>query len=876
MMDIRRSRVWFWMVVFCVRVGFAQITRTVYIDPINNNGPAGWNNISFGAVGNTAVLKDSLQQSTGIRATVSVRLNPSANGNASPAPSGDAAEFAPAGANSAYGHTTVWGSVDPIPYGEVTFSNLLADVAYAFTFYGSRVGVLAGDNRETLYTVTGTNSDSNTLNASNNSNRVAVVSNIFPRANGTLTLRIEPGPQNNQANGFFYLTGMKVVYEEPEAPPAPEIMTMYVDAAGTSAATGWNLVSFTAAAGIVPLATTNGTATGIGMRVTTPLPSSNTAGTNNPTGDAAEFKPAGVQNCFGHNASYNGTSVPKGVAVFSGMNTNVAYTFTFYASRMAAADDRSASYTLTGENTGAGTLNGANNYSKVCVVSNIYPQSEGTITLEITKGPSNNNSADYFYIAALKITCEAYEATGLPEEPVAGKRLLFFGNSFSLGEDVPGHVGSIAAIAGHPAPLVVADLLGGTDLAYHITQVDEYPQNNVTHASLTGTNTWDHVVIQGYSTEATRVRDPAVFRANALALYRRVKDHASGKGEGVGPVLYQTWARAPGHSYYPGTFADPAEMQHEIRTNYQAAADIIQAAEPAADVRIARVGDAFELAGFTPADLYGSDLYHAGNLGPELAALIIYKAIYDAPVTNIPYAAVAAANWTSMSSNDWTRVTYWAEGLTPPEEPPEAPPARPMPGQREVIYVDPVSNNGPAGWNNVAVTSAQEVELLATNRYATGIRMTVVTPLRGPNTSASATPSGAAAVFQPAGSNTAYGNTATFSGGVAPTGVLRFSGLSRLRPYTFTFYGSRVGADVTDNRDTRYTVTGANSGSATLNAARNSTQVATVADIAADEAGTITVSIEKGPDNTNTYGFFYLTAFSIESLIRGTIFMIGP
>jgi hypothetical protein len=125
------------------------------------------------------------------------------------------------------------------------------------------------------------------------------------------------------------------------------------------------------------------------------------------------------------------------------------------------------------------------------------------------------------------------------------KRLLFFGNSFSVYDDVPGHVRSLAALAGHPAPLVVADLALGTDLAYHIGQVDSYPENNVAHASLDGTNTWDWVVIQGYSTEATHLRDPAVFKANALALFQRVKDHASGKGVGVSPLLFQTWAREP-------------------------------------------------------------------------------------------------------------------------------------------------------------------------------------------------------------------------------------------------------------------------------------------------------------------------------------------
>lgn len=130
-----------------------------------------------------------------------------------------------------------------------------------------------------------------------------------------------------------------------------------------------------------------------------------------------------------------------------------------------------------------------------------------------------------------------------PQVEETAKRLLFFGNSFSVYDDVPGHVRSLAALAGHPTPLVVADL------AYHIGQVDSYPENNVAHASLVGTNTWDWVVIQGYSTEATHLRDPAVFEANALALYQRVKNHASGKGAGASPLLFQTWARAAPGNY---------------------------------------------------------------------------------------------------------------------------------------------------------------------------------------------------------------------------------------------------------------------------------------------------------------------------------------
>ena len=42
-------------------------------------------------------------------------------------------------------------------------------------------------------------------------------------------------------------------------------------------------------------------------------------------------------------------------------------------------------------------------------------------------------------------------------------------------------------------------------------------------------------------------------------------------------VLFQTWARAPGHAFYPDTFADPDAMQGEIVANYKAAADLFKA-----------------------------------------------------------------------------------------------------------------------------------------------------------------------------------------------------------------------------------------------------------------------------------------------------------
>ena len=854
-----------WACVCMAGLAWGQ-ARNVYIDANGNNGPSNWNNLSFATLNASALLVDSLTHGTGIRATVTVRLN-GGNNNASASPVGDAVEFAPASTNNAYGHTVTWSGTPPILFGEMVFSNLNPTVAYTFTFYASRMG--SADTRDARYIVTGANSGTNVLNASNNNSATVAVSGITPTAAGVITLRVEPGPDNDNSYGFFYLNSMKLSYEEPAVTP---VTTLLIDAAGSSAAPGWNRVPFNAAAGAVPLAQTNGAASGISMQILTALNGTNNGGTNAPSGAAAVFKPAGIDSCFGHNTAHASPARLTGLARFSGLATNRLYTFTFYASRMAATDDRSALFTLDGATSGQATLNAANNYSQVAVVQNIAPTSAGEITLTVTKGPSNNNSTEYFYLGALMLS---YPADAEEEPPVeSGKRLLFFGNSFSLGDDVPGHVGSLAALDGHPAPLVVADLMGGTDLAYHIGQVDDYPANNVTHASLAGTNTWDHVIIQGYSTEATHLRDTSAFRTNALALYRRIKGHASGKGLGVQPVLFQTWARAVGHSYYPGSFADPAAMQHEIRTNYQAAADILLAAEPAAQVRIAPVGDAFERGGFNAADLYGADLDHAGNLGPELAALVIYKTIYGATATNIPYATVRDAGWTTMGSNDWTRVTYWADGLTPPEPPPHPPPVPPAPGEREVFLIDAAGTDGAAtfGWNTVDFTGLNTRTLIRTNGQASAVTCTVLTRMNSLNANGAPAPTGDAARFTPAGGNNAYGNVKPFGSYSNDHAVARFSGLSAHRRYTFTLYASRMSA--TDNREAIYTVTGATGGAAALDAANNTANVAVVADILPRPDGTADLRIEPGPNNTNDYLFYHLSAIQIESRVGGTWFSL--
>lgn len=89
-----------------------------------------------------------------------------------------------------------------------TVYNLNKNERYQFVFYGSRRDV--ADNRETQYLVRGSNQGSAMINTSNNSSQVAIVNNIEPSADGTVEIVLSPGPNNTNADQFYYINAMMI------------------------------------------------------------------------------------------------------------------------------------------------------------------------------------------------------------------------------------------------------------------------------------------------------------------------------------------------------------------------------------------------------------------------------------------------------------------------------------------------------------------------------------------------------------------------------------------------------------------------------------------------------------------------------------------
>jgi len=93
--------------------------------------------------------------------------------------------------------------------GGYTLSNLDPTKYYSFSIFASRMNVT--DNRETLYTATGINTKSSTLNVSNNSSNTGTILNIEPLADGTISFVATTGTNNNNPFGFYYLGAIKMV-----------------------------------------------------------------------------------------------------------------------------------------------------------------------------------------------------------------------------------------------------------------------------------------------------------------------------------------------------------------------------------------------------------------------------------------------------------------------------------------------------------------------------------------------------------------------------------------------------------------------------------------------------------------------------------------
>lgn len=177
--------------------------------------------------------------------------------------------------------------------------------------------------------------------------------------------------------------------------------------------------------------------------------------------------------------------------------------------------------------------------------------------------------------------------------------------------------------------------------------------------------------------------------------------------------------------------------------------------------------------------------------------------------------------------------------------------------QNDSILIDFGNILSPFPWNNLTnVSSGQIPVLINTQGYNTHAGIRVIDAFSGINTNGTTTPDSASGIISSASSDTFFGNAVLFGGYTEPEGGVEIFGLDPLKPYIIGIFASRIASD---NRQTRYIVSGNTIDTLFLNVSSNdSLMVHDTLYPGADSC--IRIIASAGPDNNNTYGFYYIGA----------------
>ncbi len=115
-----------------------------------------------------------------------------------------------------------------------------------------------------------------------------------------------------------------------------------------------------------------------------------------------------------------------------GLIPEQSYNLDISASRLYADDNRQTEYKIIAAQTQSLLLNTHNNISEWVTLNNISPDSQGKISIEVKKGPDNNNNYGFYYIGGLIITTQVdINDTQAPTINLVGDSVI----TISLGDD---------------------------------------------------------------------------------------------------------------------------------------------------------------------------------------------------------------------------------------------------------------------------------------------------------------------------------------------------------------------------------------------------------------------------------------------------------
>lgn len=368
---------------------------------------------------------------------------------------------------------------------------------------------------------------------------------------------------------------------------------------------------------------------------------------------------------------------------------------------------------------------------------------------------------------------------------------------------------------------------------------------------------WDYISFQQVSQNSGQLSTYFPYLTNLMTYAKNFTTNPD-----VEFVLHQTWAYAQ-HSTHSG-FVNYGNDQGVM---YSAIVDATKRAAETAGINIIIPAGTAIQNGRTSllGDTFTRDGYHLETTyGRFTAASTWYEKLFDGDVTNNSYVpeglsetkAEIAKNAAKLAVANPDKITsmadQWGDAVTVNFTKP--------------IYINmggsTVSTELPI-WNSMSSHEENSTirYLVDEENNYTNISVTITDRFGGVNGDGPTTTQTRLDMPNWVSRNSFWGNGAgVFSGQSEPSGEFLFTGLDPSGEFEFDLFSARSG--VSDNRETRFTITGAKTLTADVNSSSNSTELATFT-LAPDKNGEIRLKLTAGPNNTNGSKFFYINAIGI-------------
>lgn len=564
----------------------------------------------------------------------------------------------------------------------------------------------------------------------------------------------------------------------------------------------WNNVTQTEGrvqgAGIPNLVGFDGVPTGVALTITRPFNRESTGGTKSSTNYPAN---ASSDSLFGNTESHRGASNVFPAFTLSGLDPGVGYALTFHASQVGVGDNRETLYTVTGAGTSAAALNLQNNVNT------------GTPTTTVALNPSNNVDT---------------EAVTVPVFPTAAGEI---GVAISPGPNNNNnhHFTYLGAMKIQTA--------GASQLEFAVQPADQnVPEKGQARFVCAAAGT------PPYSFQW--FRNGVAINGATASRYTIPNVGSELDGSSYAVVVTDAVAQLTSDTAVLHVSADVDPPSYVV------------AALPGSEQIELVFSEALDPAGLL--DRSGYRVANRGGLVPVLDA----KLSPDGKVLTLTlgtalsgnYAVAVPAGLSDLAGNPVAADGALAFGVVP----------APAGVDMRIDFGPSTTTTGAANdplhrWNNVTESVGRSntgvlPDLVGSDGTPTGVRLEMIDRFNGGNNNGTTS---SPAFPGTASGDSLFGNTETWDGLANVFPAFRLRNLDPRMTCSLSFFASRINAGG-DNRETRYTVVGAETASTVLSISDNIAGIATLANLRPDAGGNLTIQIDPGPNNNNLYHFTYL------------------